>query len=146
MESRSGAAGPAWPEACAWPVISSQITLAAATTPIATSVPATIRPRLVSRTGVRPALAGVGAVVTGAVAAGRRCGPPMRDCNATICGLTLASSFASAALVMLIGCLLLANDSSIVPLFYRCNVRSNEGTTDVIPQGSDTFDIRRTDV
>lgn len=46
-----------------------------------------------------------------------------------ICGLILASSFASAGLVMYICCLPLANDSSIVRLFYRINVRSNETTT-----------------
>src|ERR1700689_117083 len=43
-------------------------------------------------------------------------------------------------------CLLLANDCSIVSLFYREYVRSNVLTIELIPQGSDTFDIRRTDV
>jgi hypothetical protein len=38
------------------------------------------------------------------------------------------------------------NGSSIERSFYRKNVRSNEGTTKLIPQGSDTFDFRRTDV
>jgi len=61
-------------------------------------------------------------------------------------GLILASSFASAALVIPIARLLVANGSSIVPLFDRMGVRSNEDAIVFIPQGSDTFAIRRTDV
>jgi len=54
-------------------------------------------------------------------------------------GLILASSFASAVLVNPIARLLVANDSSIVSLFDRMNVRSNEDTIVFISQGSDTF-------
>jgi hypothetical protein len=66
--------------------------------------------------------------------------------RAVISGLILASSFASAALGIPIASLLATNGSSIVLLFDRINVRSNEDPIVFIPHGSDTFENGRTDV
>jgi len=52
----------------------------------------------------------------------------VRDLSKVMSGLILASSFASAALVIPIARLLVANDSSIVSLFDQMSVRSNEDT------------------
>jgi hypothetical protein len=72
---------------------------------------------------------------------GGRCrlGYEVRDRRTVMSGLILASSFASAALVIPIARLLATNGCSIVSLFDRINVRSNEHTIVFISQGSDTF-------
>ena len=61
-------------------------------------------------------------------------------------GLILASSFASAALVIPIARLLFTNGCSIVSLFDRINVRSNEHTIVLYRRGPTLLQIGRTDV
>jgi len=79
---------------------------------------------------------------------GGRCrrGYEVRDRRTVMSGLILASSFASAALVIPIARLLVTNGSSIVSLFDRINVRSNEHTIVLYRRGPTLLKIGRTDV